>query len=83
MSKDHELAHLLKIRFGTAPNEPASDQVLKIKLEIQILVAQGETLSYTDWYTIVHKYCPSAGTHKYAGADNSDLTTLLLLATKK
>lgn len=79
---DQELAHKLKLKFGTVPNEPNQQQLESIKREIRSLVKQGLTPSESDWFKIVKRYCPSAGTHGYFGADNSDLITLLQLATK-
>lgn len=83
MNNDQELAHKLKIKFGTAPNEPTSFQLEKIILDIQALVSRGITPSEADWSKIVSKHCPGAGTYKYAGVDTSDLITLMQLATKK
>ncbi|MDL0433992.1 hypothetical protein QPM17_22890 [Marinobacter sp. TBZ242] len=83
MNSDQELAHRIKIKFGTAPTEPTSYQLDKIKQDIQALVAQGLTPSEKDWADIVKKYCPDAGSYLYKGADTSDLITLMQLATKK
>lgn len=83
MNSDQELAHKIKIKFGTAPNEPTSYQLEKIKQDIQALVAKGITPSAKDWADIVKKYCPDAGSYIYKGADTSDLITLMQLATKK
>lgn len=83
MSSDQELAHKIKIKFGTAPNEPTSSQLEKIKQGIQALVAKGITPSAKDWADIVKKYCPDAGSYFYKGADTSDLITLMQLVTKK
>lgn len=83
MNNDQELAHRIKIKFGTAPSEPTSYQLEKIKQDIQALVAKGFTPSEKDWADIVKKYCPDAGSYIYKGADTSDLITLMQLATKK
>jgi hypothetical protein len=83
MNNGQELAHQIKIKFGTGPNEPNSYQLGKIKQEIQSLVAKGITPSAKDWADIVKKYCPDAGSYIYKGADTSDLITLMQLATKK
>ena len=83
MNNDQELAHKIKIKFGTAQNEPSSYQLSKIKQDIQALVAKGITPSEKDWADIVKKYCPDAGNYFYKGADTSDLITLMRLATKK
>lgn len=76
---DNQLAHSLKMNFGLSPYEPNQEQLNKIKNEINLLSSP----STQDWLRIVSKYCPSTGTHKYAGVDNSDLNVLLYLATKK
>ncbi|MDP2128310.1 MAG: hypothetical protein Q8K97_13135 [Pseudohongiella sp.] len=83
MTNDQNLAHQLKIKFGTAPSEPTSYQLERIKHDIQALVSRGITPSEKDWAEIVEKYCPDAGRYAYKGADTSDLTTLMQLATKK
>lgn len=79
---DQELAHRLKLKFGTAPHEPTQQQLNLIKGDVQASVNKGVKLSESDWFLIVKRYCPGAGTHLYAGQDNSDLVTLLQLATK-
>lgn len=79
---DQELAHRLKLKFGTAPHEPTQQQLNSIKRDVQALVKKGGKPSEADWFLIVKLYCPGAGTHGYAGQDNSDLVTLLQLATK-
>lgn len=83
MSRDQELSHKIKIRFGTAPNEPTPNQLEKIKQDIQSLIAKGVTPSEKDWKDIVTNNCPSAGSYFYRGADTSDLITLMQLATKR
>jgi hypothetical protein len=83
MNSDQELAHKIKIKFGTAPNDPTTYQLEKIKQDIQALVAKGTTPSEKDWAEIVKKHCPGAGSYLYKGADTSDLITLMQLATKK
>ena len=82
MNSDQDLAHRIKIKFGTAPNDPTSHQLERIKRDIQALVAKGITPSEKDWAEIVQEYCPGAGTYLYKGADTSDLITLMQLATK-
>lgn len=82
MNFDEELSHRLKLKFGTAPSEPNSYQLANIKQDIQALVVKGIMPSERDWAEIVKKYCPSAGNYGYKGADNSDLITLMQLATK-
>ncbi len=83
MNNDQELAHRLKIKFGTALNEPTSFQLEKIKQDVKALLAKGITPSESDWAEIVKKHCPGAGSYQYKGADTSDLITLMQLATKK
>ncbi|MCD1640876.1 hypothetical protein K7H92_19325 [Pseudomonas stutzeri] len=83
MNNDQELAHRIKIKFGTAPNEPTSYQLEKITKDIQALIANGVTPSETDWADIIKRYCPNAGSYVYKGADTSDIITLMKLATKK
>lgn len=80
---DQELAHKLKIKFGTAPNEPSPDQLQEIKADISELVNKGIIPSESNWTAIVQKHCPNAGGYFYKGIDTSDLITLLRLATKK
>lgn len=83
MNSDKELAHRLKIKFGTAPYEPTSYQLEKIKQDIRQLIEKGITPTISDWARIVKKYCPNAGSYGYYGADTSDIITLMQLATKK
>lgn len=73
---DHNLAQSLKIKYGLPPSEPSEDQLLNIKRDISTTTQPTES----DWHRIVVKYCPRAGSYKYAGLDNSDLNTLLALA---
>ena len=80
---DENLAHYLKIKFGLAPNHPNQDQLSLIKNDINNLVSCGITPTYDQWHDIIEKYCPEIGTHFYGGLDNSDLITLMKLATKK
>jgi len=82
MSEDQKLAHSLKIRFGLAPYEPSATQLEAIKRSIQSIRDQGIKPTFSDWQHAVNQYCPSAGTYKYSGIDNSDLNALLLLALK-
>jgi hypothetical protein len=83
MTNDQELAHKLKIKFGTAPNEPTSSQLEKIKQDIRVLAQKGVAPTELDWESIVKKHCPDAGIYGYYGADTSDLITLMQLATKQ
>ncbi|EJI1394757.1 hypothetical protein NDL37_004524 [Vibrio parahaemolyticus] len=83
MNYDQELAHRIKLKFGTAPEQPNAAQLNNIKRDIQALVDKGKVPNEDDWFEIVKKYCPDAGNYVYLGADNSDLITLMQLATKK
>lgn len=77
---DEKLAHALKLKFGTAPEEPNQAQLNQIKKAIQALMQGGRIPTDADWSRIVKQYCPGAGQYKYAGIDNSDLIALLILA---
>ena len=79
---DQNLAHKIKMEFGTSGAEPTEIQLTFIKAELAQIVTSGETPAWADWQRAVYKYCPSAGSHKYAGIDNSDLNTLLEMARK-
>ena len=81
-TNDQELANKLKLKFGTNPNNPNLAQLESIKKDIKALVSIGETPTESDWANIVKKHCREAGSYRYKGADNSDLITLLELATK-
>lgn len=81
-SADQRLAHSLKMKFGTSPHEPTVNQLHSIKQHIEAIHATGRMPTESDWARAVGMYCPSAGTHKYAGIDNSDLNTLLEMAKK-
>lgn len=83
MNSDQELAHKIKIKFGTPPNEPNWQQLENIKSDIQAQVAKGITPTEKDWAEIVKRHCPDAGSYIYKGADTADLITLMQLATKK
>lgn len=80
---DEKLALALKIKFGTAPSEPNEQQLEGIKRDIQSLAAHGRPPADRDWQEVVSRHCPGTGKYKYAGADNSDLITLLQMVTKK
>lgn len=80
-TNDQELGHKLKLKFGTAPNSPNAIQLEFIKRDLKALVAKGVTPTERDLAEVVKKHCPEAGNYSYRGADNSDLITLLLLAT--
>jgi len=77
------LAHSLRVRFGTSSSEPNEHQLDAIIGDIQEIRRAGRHPSEADWRASVHRHCPSAGTHKYAGVDTSDLVALLQQATEK
>ena len=81
-SSDQKLAHALRMQFGTSAYEPTDPQLVSIKSAIHEIQRVGKLPSKEDWRAEVHKCCPTAGTYKYAGLDNSDLNTLLALATQ-
>jgi hypothetical protein len=81
-ASDKDLAHKIMIEFGTGGGEPTEIQLTYIKAALGQIVASGKTPAWADWQRAVYQYCPSAGKHKYAGIDNSDLNTLLELARK-
>jgi hypothetical protein len=70
------------MKYGTAPQEPDARQLVHIKEQLKAILDSGKIPTPDEWRKIVHTYCPSAGKYRYAGIDNSDLTTLLKLATK-
>lgn len=80
MTNDEKLAHALKLKFGLAPAEPTRLQLTAIKNAILKIFAANRRPSESDWATVVLQCCPGAGRHRYAGADNSDLNALLVLA---
>ncbi len=82
-ANDKDLGHELKLKFGTAFNEPNVSQVELIKHDIQELVRKGITPTEKDWADVIKRYCPDAGSYIYKGSDTSDIITLLQLATKK
>ena len=81
MGSAERLSHALKMKFGLAPNEPTTAQLHFITSEIFRIKQSTGFVTDSDWKSAVQKNCPSFGTHKYAGMDNSDLNTLLALAT--
>ena len=82
MSNNDQIAHALKLKFGTAPSEPNTQQLASIKAYIAGIKNSGRNPTEADWRSAVHLACPDAGRYKYAGLDNSDLNTLLALATQ-
>ncbi len=81
--QDQALSHALRVQFGTAPSEPSETQLAQIKRHIEAIRSRGVRPRDVDWATAVRMYCPSAGSHVYAGVDNSDLNTLLELAQRR
>ena len=79
---DKKLALALKIKFGLAPMEPTEEQLRQIKYEIELLVSRGLEPRDNDWLEIIRRTCKGAGLYFYGSVDNSDLNTLLKLATK-
>lgn len=78
---DSNLAHAIKLKYGTAPEEPTDLQLAKIK-EAVLASGKGASASSTLWDDAVKKNCPTAGKYKYSGVDNSDLNALLSMALK-
>ena len=85
MSKDDDdqLSLAIKVKFGTAPNNPTDLQLARIKADLKAIVDAGRKPTEAEWKAIVGKHCPQAGHYKYSGMDNTDLNVLLSLATKK
>lgn len=82
MTPDEKLAHSLKLRFGLAPSEPNAQQLPIIKAAIAVAAAMGRRATEKDWRDAVAAACPNMGRYGYSGIDNSDLNTLLALATQ-
>jgi hypothetical protein len=70
------------MRFQLSDYEPTSRQLNQINAAVAQIQGSGRVATESDWRTVVFGICPSAGTYKRAGVDNSDLNTLLALATK-
>jgi hypothetical protein len=82
MGSAERLSHALKMKFGLAPNEPTAAQLHFLTSEIFRIKQSTGFVTDSDWKSAVQKNCPTFGTHKYAGVDNSDLNMLLALASK-
>jgi hypothetical protein len=82
MTRDEALAHSLQLKFGLAPAEPNAMQLQSIKKAIAAISAAKRWPTQQDWYKAVAAVCPSIGSYRYAGIDNSDLNTLLALANQ-
>ena len=80
---DQELAHRIKLKFGTAPQGPSEYQLSRIKADILAIAARKGIPTEEDWFSVVKQHCPDAGNYVYMGEDNSDLITLLLMARKQ
>ena len=80
MSSNENLAHALRMKFGTSYYEPTDAQLAAIIQEITKLKNGGVVPTRSNWLWAVQAHCPSAGRHHYAGEDNSDLNTLLAFA---
>ena len=83
MSAKEKLCLSLKIRFGTAPNEPDSSQIDHILHAISSIASTGREPTEQDWANAVARFCPSTDSYHYSGLDNSDLNTLLALAIQQ
>jgi hypothetical protein len=82
MNPDQQLAHALRMKFKTSYDEPTDEQLTHIKNTLLQIQGRGAVATADDWCSAVTLFCPSAGKYKYAGVDNSDLNTLLALATQ-
>ncbi|WP_421183356.1 hypothetical protein [Aeromonas dhakensis] len=80
MKDSEKLAHKLKIKYGTAPNEPTNVQIALICNEINKIIQSGRKPTEKDWSDAVYRHCSNVGKYSYSGIDNSDLNTLLALA---
>jgi hypothetical protein len=78
-----ELAHRLKLAFGTAPHEPTDAQLERIVDGISRILEKGREPTLQDWQVLVFKYCPSAGKAVYGGIDHTDLKMLHQLAAQR
>lgn len=78
-----DLAHLIRMKFGTSMAEPTSSQLDSIARDVEALSRTGRSVELDDFRNIVSAHCPSAGTWFYKGADTSELSTLLALALKQ
>lgn len=76
-TKDH-LASLCLI----AEWDPSEEQIREISSEIKREIRSGKQLRVADCQALVSRFCPDALFVGLEGLDNSDLNTLLLLATK-
>lgn len=77
-----DFAYRIRMTFGTSPHEPSRSQVFCISSEAVAYAKSGNVLDAAKWSELVKKHCPSAGQWVYKGLDNSDIRTLLALATQ-
>lgn len=80
MNESGKLAHKLKIKYGTAPDEPTAAQLVLICNDINQIIQSRKSPTEKDWSDVIYRHCPGAGKYSYSGIDNSDLNTLLALA---
>lgn len=83
MSSDERLAYSLRMQFDLASHEPTAAQLRSIKTAIKLLQGSGKIPTKTDWSKVVALFCSTKGKQKTAGVDNSDLNTLLAMATQE
>lgn len=77
---DAQLAHAIKMKYGTAPNEPNDGQLAAIKSDVRAFLADGGELTDEVIMQVVRSHCPRAGSFGYHGADMSDVKAMLRLA---
>lgn len=82
MTDNDRLGHGIKMKYGTAPQDPDERQLSAIKAQLKAILDSGRVPTAEEWRVTVYTNCPSAGQYVYRGIDNSDLTALLKLATK-
>lgn len=75
-----KLEDLLRSHCNLIDWNPTSEQLGKIKADIDSSLAAGKTLSKTECQNIVVKHCGSTRMFVTHGVDNSDLNTLLVIA---
>lgn len=70
---------LIRIRFGTAPDEPTASQLTDIAKDLESINWKADD---DELRNIVYEHCQTAGKFKYAGEDHSDLVSMISQATK-
>lgn len=73
-NRREDFAHMIRIRYGTAPSEPTERQLDAIIVDIGS-VPPTTPITIGELGKIVARHCPTAGTHKY-GQDVSDLQAI-------